>query len=97
MARCGLWHRMDKKIVSLQNGESEGYHGRNKAQDASTRRHACSLLERCRNRKQNKCGTKMSFFEAGPMPHQNKEEVRSDSLTDMDPEEQHYGSPPLRE
>ena len=24
-SQCGLWHRMEKQIISLQNRESEGY------------------------------------------------------------------------
>ena len=27
MVQCGFWHRMEKKITSLQNGESEGNDG----------------------------------------------------------------------
>lgn len=89
MAQCGMWHRMEKNISSMQNGENEGCDELNEAKmlyKEDKRAH------RIREEKFGAFGNaqkKIRFLEQGQVTQQNKVRVRSESPITSDEDEQH--------
>ena len=88
MAQCGLWHRMEKKIISSQNGESDIYDETSEARMSCKEDKCAHCPQETETGGRCEVQSETEFFEGGQLTPQSKKKIRSELVVTTDEMEQ---------